>query len=86
MAAMDQPENFGDDKEEDLLSSLAKVTYHIRRDRQEGHRAFFNNRWEEAMRRVATHQVVLPDAYKGFLLINALNLSEQDIKNMMNFN
>ena len=68
LAAMDQPENFGDDKEEDLLSSLAKVTYHLRRDRQEGHREFL------------THQVVLPDAYNGFLLINALNL------NMMNFN
>ena len=50
LAAMDQPENFGEDKEEDLLSSLAKVTYHIRRDRTEGHRVFFN-RWEEAMRR-----------------------------------
>ena len=80
---MDQPENLGDDKE-DLLSSLAKVTYHIRRDRAESNRVFFN-RWEDAMRRVTTHQVVLPDAYKGFLLINALNLGDQDIKNMMNF-
>ena len=84
LVAMGLPENFGDDTEEDLLSSLAKVTHHIRRDRQEGHRAFFNRR--EAMRRVSTHQVALPDAYKGFLVINALDLSEQDIKNMMNFN
>ena len=78
------PENFGDDKEEDLLSSLAKITYHIRREKREENRTFFN-RWEEAMRRVTSHQVELPDPYKGFLLINALNLSEQDIKNLMNF-
>ena len=82
---MDLPENFGDDREEDLLSSLAKITYHIRREKNEEHRIFFN-RWEEAMRRVNSHKVELPDPYKGFLLINALNLSEQDIKNMMNFN
>lgn len=84
LAAMDLPENFGDDREEDLLSSLAKITYHIRREKNEEHRIFFN-RWEEAMRRVNSHKVELPDPYKGFLLINALNLSEQDIKNMMNF-
>ena len=84
LAAMDLPENFGDDREEDLLSSLAKITYHIRREKNEEHRIFFN-RWEEAMRRVNSHKVELPDPYKGFLLINALNLGEQDIKNMMNF-
>ena len=81
---MNLPENFGEDQEEDLLSSLAKVTYHLRRGRDEGHRAFFS-KWDQAMRKVTEHRVVLPDQYVGFLLINALNLSDSDIKSFLNF-
>ena len=81
---MDRPENFGDDSEEDLLSALAKVTYHLRRGKEEQHRAFFN-KWEQAMRKVREHRVVLPDKYVGFLMINALNLGETEIKALLNY-
>ena len=69
--AMNSPDQFGDDKEEDLLASLAKITYHIRRGREEGLRTFFA-RWDESLRKVREHSVTLPDKYLGFLLINAL--------------
>ena len=81
---MDKAEYFGDDRDEDLLSALAKVTFHVRREKQETHRSFFN-RWETAMRKVVEHQVLLPDKYKGFLLVNALTLSETEIKAMLNY-
>ena len=84
LEAMNLPENFGEDRDEDLLSALAKITYHLRRERHEDHRTFFN-RWEEALRRVSEHGVVLPDQYKGFLLVNAMALSEQDIMGLLNF-
>ena len=81
---MDLPENFGDDRDEDLLSALAKVTYHLRRNKDESHRQFFN-RWEQAMRKVKEHGVTLPEKYVGFLLVNALQLSEGDIKALLNY-
>ena len=81
---MDQPEYFGEDKDEDLLGALAKITYHLRRDRGEGHRSFFA-RWEECLRKIQEHNVMLPDKYQGFLMINALGLSDADIKALMNF-
>eukprot|EP00435_Cladocopium_sp_Y103_P068193 s512_g31.t1 len=81
---MDKAEYFGDDRDEDLLSALAKITYHVRRERNEAHRPFFN-RWETAMRKVVEHKVHLPDKYQGFLLVNALGLAESDIKSMLNY-
>eukprot|EP00435_Cladocopium_sp_Y103_P075525 s90_g59.t1 len=81
---MDQSEYFGDDRDEDLLSALAKITYHVRREKSETHRAFFN-RWEAAQRKVLEHKVQLPEKYTGFLLIQALCLSEQEIKSMLNY-
>ena len=84
LEAMNSPDQFGDDKEEDLLASLAKITYHLRRGRDEGLRTFFA-RWDESLRKVREHSVTLPDKYLGFLLINALNLSDQEIKGMLTF-
>ena len=84
LALMDKPENFGEDKEEDLISSLAKVTYHLRRGRDESNRAFFS-RWDQAMRKVTEHRVQLPEKFVGFLLINALNMTDNDIKALLNF-
>lgn len=84
LAMMDRSEYFGDDKDEDLLGALAKITYHVRRERGESHRDFFN-RWETAMRKTREHMVTLPEKYTGFLLINALTLSESDIKAMLNY-
>jgi len=81
---MDTAEMFGDDKEEDLLASLSKLTYHFKRHKDEDLRVFFA-RWEESLRKVREHSVDLPDRYLGFLLINALALTDQDIKNLLSF-
>ena len=81
---MDQAEYFGEDRDEDLLSALSKITYHIRREKNEQHRSFFN-RWEVSMRKVNEHHVSLPEKYVGFLLINALCLADSDIKAMLNY-
>ena len=85
LKVMDTPEYYGDDVEEDLLASLAKLTYHLRRGKDEELRPFFY-RWEEALRRVRDHHVELPDKFLGFLLVNAASMSEADIKSMMSFN
>ena len=82
--AMNLPENFGEDREEDLLASLSKVTYHMKRGKDEPLRTFWA-RWEEALRKVKEHQVVLPDRYLGFLLIQALGLADGEIKSLLTF-
>lgn len=84
LASMDTPEYFGEDTEEELLSSLSKLTYHLKRGKEETCRQFFT-RWDDAVRRIGEHKVTLPDRYLGFLLINALGLSEQDTKALMAF-
>ena len=38
-----------------------------------------------AERKVSEHKVVLPDVYRGFLLINALSLSDSEIKTLLTF-
>ena len=81
---MDTPELFGEDREEELLAALSKLTYHLKRARDEPCRAFFA-RWDDAVRKIKEHNVVLPEKYLGFLLINALTLSEADIKAMLAF-
>ena len=81
---MDQADYFGEDRDEDLLSALARITYHLRRDKGEGHRSFFG-KWDVAMRKVVEHRVDLPTKFVGFLMINALALSETDIKNLLNY-
>ena len=84
MKAMDTPEFFGEDTEEELLAALAKVTYHLRRHRDESCRQFFT-RWDDAVRKIEEHRVQLPDKYLGFLLVNALQMSDADIKAMLAF-
>ena len=84
LEAMDKPEYFGDDKEEDMIGSLAKLTYHLKRNRDEKHREFFN-RWDEALRKTKEHGIDLPDRYLGFLMINALGLDETTIKNLLSY-
>eukprot|EP00435_Cladocopium_sp_Y103_P049106 s3051_g14.t1 len=81
---MDTPELFGEDREEELLAALAKITYHLRRQRDEACRPFFA-RWDDAVRKIQEHQVTLPSKYLGFLLVNALGFSEADIKGMLAF-
>lgn len=84
LEAMDTPELFGEDREEELLSSLARLTYHLRRQKDEGCRAFFT-KFDDAVRKIQEHQVNLPEKYLGFLLINSLNISDNEIKSMMAF-
>ena len=84
LQAMDRPEYFGEDKEEEMIASMARLTYHIRRHKDEGHRAFFN-RWEEAYRKIQEHGIDLPDRYLGFLMINALGLDENTIKSLLTY-
>ena len=84
LEAMNSPEYFGDDQEEDLLASLSRITYHLKRGRDEQSRTFIA-RWEEALRKVKDHSVVLPEKYLGFLLINALGLNDLEIKSLMTF-
>ncbi|CAE7628559.1 unnamed protein product [Symbiodinium microadriaticum] len=81
---MNSPEYYGDDQEEHLLSALSRVTYHMKRQKQETARQFLA-RWETAERKVKEHRVDLPSVYRGFLLINALGLSESDIKALLNY-
>lgn len=59
---MDQADYFGEDRDEDLLSALARITYHLRRDKGEGHRSFFG-KWDVAMRKVVEHRVDLPTKF-----------------------
>ena len=84
LEVMDTPELFGEDREEELLAALSKLTYHLRRQKEEGCRVFFN-KFDDAVRKIQEHKVNLPEKYLGFLLINALNISEIDIKAMLAF-
>eukprot|EP00435_Cladocopium_sp_Y103_P073784 s36_g45.t1 len=84
LAAMDTPEFFGEGTEEELLGSLAKLTYHLKRNKDEPCRQFFT-RWDDAVRKIGEHRVTLPDKFLGFLLINSLGLGDQDIKSLMAF-
>ena len=81
---MDAPEYYGDDREEHLLVSLSRITFHLKRGKGEGWRKYFA-KWENALRKVREHRVELPEPYLGFLLIDGLRLSEQDIKAMLSF-
>ena len=78
-------ELYGEDEREEMINTLAKVTYTLRRQKGEGHKAFFA-RWENQIRKLNEHKVVLPPEYLGFLLINALQLNQTDIKLLMNYN
>ena len=79
---MDTPDYFGDDKEELLLASLSRITYHMKRQKQETWREYFA-RWDTALRKVREHKVELPESYLGFLLINGLRLEEHEIRSML---
>ena len=81
---MNSPEFYGDDQEEHLLASLARVTYHLKRQRNETARQFLA-KWEAAERKVIEHRVELPSIYRGFLLINALTLTDAEIKTLLTF-
>ena len=82
---MNKPEFYGDDQEnKHLLAALSKVTYHLKCQKNETARQFLA-KWESAERQVREHNVELPAIYRGFLLINALSLTDQEIKTLLTF-
>lgn len=81
---MNTREYYGEDSREDMLNCLGKLTYQLRRSKSESHRDFWA-RWENAVRKVREHGVVLPPEYLGFLFIMALQLSPEEVKLLMNF-
>lgn len=84
IAKMDTPEQYGDDQEEHLLESLSRLTFHLKRTKNETWKEYMT-RWEAAHRKVKEHQIDLPEPYLGFLMINGLKLDDHDIKAMLNF-
>ena len=81
---MNRPERYGDDQQEHMLTAMSRLTYHIRRQKNEDWREFFA-RWDTALRKVHQHQIQLPEEYEGFLLVNGLMLTENETKTLMNF-
>ena len=81
---MDTKELFGEDDREDMLASLVKITYGLRRSKGEEHQVFFT-KWDNAVRKLDEHQIKLPDDYLGFLLTMALRLSSDEVKLLLNF-
>ena len=81
---MNKPEFYGDDQQEHMLTALSRITYHMKRGKNESWREFFS-RWDVALRRVHDHKISLPEEYEGFLMINGLQLTEMETKNMLNF-
>ena len=81
---MNKPEFYGDDQQEHMLTALSRITYHMKRGKSETWREFFS-RWDVALRRVHDHKISLPEEYEGFLMINGLQLTETETKNMLNF-
>ncbi|CAE7243654.1 Ank2, partial [Symbiodinium sp. CCMP2592] len=83
IALMDSKELY-DDEREDMMNTLVKVTYTLRRTKGETNKVFFA-RWDNVVRRLEEHKVKLPEEYLGFLLTNALNLSNDELKLLLNF-
>ena len=81
---MDTPEQYGEDKDEHLLESLARITSHLKRNKGESWRELLS-RWEAALRKVREHRVGLPEIYLAFLLINGLKLDDSEIKVLLNY-
>ena len=81
---MNKPEFYGDDQQEHMLTALSRITYHMKRGKNESWREFYS-RWDVALRRVHDHKISLQEEYEGFLMINGLQLTEMETKNMLNF-
>ena len=81
---MNTKELYGEDEREEMINTLVKVTYTLRRSRGEAYKAFFA-RWDNAVRRLSEHKVELPQEYLGFLLVMALQVAPDEVKLMMNY-
>ena len=81
---MNRFENYGEDRQEHLLTAMLQVTYHLRRGKTEMWREFFA-RWDMALRKIAGQKVILPKEYQGFLLINGSQITENETRAVLNF-
>ena len=84
LAQMDTKELYGEDAREDMLNTLVKITYTLRRAKGETHKLFFS-RWDNQVRRLSEHSVTLPPEYLGFLLVMSLQLSSDEVKLLLNY-
>ena len=84
LAKMNTAEFYGEEEDEDMLAAMARPTYHLRRQKGEKSKLFFS-RWEQAMKKMQEHKITLPEKYIGFLLINSLQLSNDEIRALLNF-
>ncbi|CAE7497148.1 RE1 [Symbiodinium sp. CCMP2592] len=81
---MNTKELYGEDEREEMINTLVKVTYTLRRGKSEGYKTFFA-RWDNAVRKLGEHKVDLPQEYLGFLLVMALQVTPDEVKLMMNY-
>ena len=73
---------FGEDREEEFLAALAKLTYHLKRGRDEQCRPFFA-RWDGAVKKIQEHNSMW--CYPKRISGNSVALTESDIKGMLSF-
>ncbi|CAE7152459.1 unnamed protein product [Symbiodinium pilosum] len=64
LKVMDTKELFGEDDRENMLASLVKITYGLRRAKNEDYQSFFT-KWDNAVRKLDEHQIVLPPGKLG---------------------
>ena len=79
-----RPENFGEEREEELLSSMSRLFYNLKRTKDEKSISFLP-KFREACRKVKMHNIILPDEALGFLLLNAYGLHEADTRLILNY-
>ena len=84
LSRMDSKELYGEDAREDVLNTLLKITYTLRRAKGENHKLFFS-RWDNQVRRLGEHSVTLPPGYLGFLPVMSLQLSGDEVKLLLNY-
>ena len=81
---MNTKEFYGEELREDMLAACSRITFHIRRQKGEKARTFLT-RWDNAERKVREHGVALPAEFLGFLLVNALSLDSEKVKQMLQY-
>ena len=84
LALMDTKEYYGEEERESMLAACSRLTFHLRRSKGERAQGFML-RWDDSARKVREKGVILPDDYLGFLLVNALQLTSEQIKLLLNY-
>lgn len=67
-----------------MLAACSRLTYHLRRAKGEQAKNF-TLRWDDAVRKVREKGVTLPGGHLGFLMVNALQLSSEQTKLLLNY-